>query len=653
MEATFAYLDDVTICGVDQADHDRNLSRFMAAVRKYGLTLNEDKCSFSQSSVNLLGYTLHNGTIKPDADRLQPLKALRPPTDSKTLKQVMGLFSHYSQWIKNFSSKVQPMVQTTVFPLSEDAHAAFENIREEVLRSVVGAIDEEQPFTVETDASDYAIGATLSQCNRPVAFFSRTLSDSEKRHSSVEKEAYAIVEALRKWRHYLTGKHFTLVTDQQSVAFMFDNKRYGKIKNDKIMRWRLELSDYSYDISYRPGKLNGAADAFSRICGAAAVDGLVSLHNTLCHPGITRMVHFVRSRNLPYSVEEVRSATSACRVCAQVKPRYVRSSSTLIKSTKPFERLNIDFKGPLPSSSRNHYLLTVVDEYSRFPFAFPCSDMTTKTVISCLLQLFSIFGYPSFIHSDCGSSFMTSELKEFLMLRGIATSRTTPYNPRGNGQVERYNGIIWRGVTLALKSQDSPVSCWESVLPDVLHSIRSLLSTATNETPHERVFAYSRKSASGCSLPSWLMSPGRVLLKRHVRNSKYEPLVDEVELLEANPDYAHVRFDNGRETTVSIRDLAPNGTSLNEDHNIISNEPLADLQPTPPIQQATAGDRTTSVDRAPLVNLQSTPPIQQATAGDRTTAVDSNPAGDGIRRSNRVRASPAHLHDYHLEGSKI
>lgn len=155
---------------------------------------------------------------------------------------------------------------------------------------------------------------------------------------------------------------------------------------------------------------------------------------------------------------------------------------------------------------------------------------------------------------------MSAELKSFLFSKGIATSRSTAYNPRGNGQVERYNGVIWKAVSLALRSRDLRVENWEVVLPDALHSVRTLLSTATNETPHERLFRYQRRSTSGNSIPTWLARPGEVvLMKRHVRQ-KYDPLVDEVELIEANPQYAHVRLPDGRETTVSIRHLAPRGT---------------------------------------------------------------------------------------------
>ena len=207
-------------------------------------------------------------------------------------------------------------------------------------------------------------------------------------------------------------------------------------------------------------------------------------------------------------------------------------------------------------------MLTIVDEYSRFPFAFPTKNMDSNTVIECLHSLFSLFGAPAYVHSDRGQSFMSHGLRQYLHGNGIATSHTTPYNPTGNGQVERYNAIVWKTILLALKSQNMDVKSWENVLPSALHSIRSLLSTATNTTPHERFLNHPRRSMYGASMPSWLANGNsKVLLKRHVRSSKYDPLVDEVELLEANHQYAHIRYPDGRESTVSTQHLAPAGES--------------------------------------------------------------------------------------------
>ena len=557
---TFTYVDNIIICGKNQQEHDANLHRFLQAAQAYGITFNEKKSILSQSVIRLLGFEVTRGLVKPDPERFTALRDLPPPHDLKSQQRVVGMFAYYSQWISKFSDKIHPLVNNRVFPLPATVESSFSNLKHELENAALVTIEPGYPLIVETDASEVAIAATLNQNGRPVAFFSRTLSGSERHHSSVEKEACAIVESVRKWRHYLLCSPFQLVTDQRSVAFMYSTNQKSKIKNEKIERWRLELSEFHFDIIYRPGKENAVADALSRITCTLSSDlsTLKELHNTLCHPGVTRMHHFVRSKNLPFNLSEIREMTTQCSTCAELKPRFFQPvQNHLVKATHPFERISVDFKGPLPSASCNRYLLTMVDEYSRFPFAFPCRDMTARTVINCFCELFSVFGMPSFVHSDRGTSFMSVEIKAFLHGKGIATSRTTPYNPQANGQVERLNKTLWKTITLALKSRNLPIEQWESVLCDALHSIRSLLNTTTNATPHERMFSHNRRSSTGTSLPSWLLSPGSVLLKRNVRGSKYEPEADQVELLESNPNYAHVRLPSGREETVALKHLAP------------------------------------------------------------------------------------------------
>ena len=101
-------------------------------------------------------------------------------------------------------------------------------------------IDEGIPFVVECDASETTLSATLNQGGRPVAFMSRILHASEMHYPPVEKEATAIIEAVQKWEHLLVRQHFTIITDQRSVAFMLDNRKRTKIKNNTIQGWRLE-----------------------------------------------------------------------------------------------------------------------------------------------------------------------------------------------------------------------------------------------------------------------------------------------------------------------------------------------------------------------------------------------------------------------------
>ena len=532
------------------------------------------------------------------------------------------------------------MKEAKSFPLNDSQINDFQNLKKEIAGAALQSIDENMPFVVECDASDVAISATLNQGGRPVAFMSRTLHGSELHYPAVEKEATAIIEAVRKWTHFLSRQHFTLVTDQRSVSFMSDNRKRTKIKNNKIQCWRLELASYSYNILYRPGKENAAADSLTRgFCSSTSISSLAEIHASLCHPGVTRLLHFVRTKNLPFSTGDVRKVCSSCRICAELKPSfYKREESHLIKASKPFERISIDFKGPLPSSSRNKYLLVIIDEYSRFSFAFPCPNMYSSTVISCLEKLFSLCGTPQFVHSDNAPSFSSGSIKEFLLKRGIASSKSSPYHPTGNSQAERYIGIVWKSIRLSLKSNNLPLSCWKTVLPNALHSIRSLLNTTTNTTPHELFFNFNRRSRSGRSLPAWLSSPGPVMLRKFLRNHKNDDLVEEVPLLDANPQYANIRYRDGRESSVSLSDLSPCPQGLNS-REIKSRFPILDEEDpqTSPVQQG-KDDLLRTTPSKPTMQRQSgdAPPHQHEDSlqHDQNSFL-SAPSEPTVRRSTR------------------
>jgi len=157
--------------------------------------------------------------------------------------------------------------------------------------------------------------------------------------------------------------------------------------------------------------------------------------------------------------------TENCRICCEIKPRFFKPPlAQLVKSTQPFERISIDFKGPLPSTSQDHYFLTLLTSILAFLLSIPVPILARK-LISCLTSLFNIFGFPAVVHSDNAKCFVSREIKQFLTERGISTTFATVYNPRGNSQCESYNGVIWNAVRLALRTNGMEISRWESVLP--------------------------------------------------------------------------------------------------------------------------------------------------------------------------------------------
>ena len=155
-------------------------------------------------------------------------------------------------------------------------------------------------------------------------------------------------------------------------------KHPSKIKNNKIQQWCLELAPNDFTTIYRPGNLNCAPDTFSRAVAASislpSLKFLDELHKALCQPGITRLFHYIKIKNLRFSFDNVKNVVKACTECSEVKVKFLKPKDNfnLIKATKPFERISIDFEGLLPTTSGIKYMPVIIDEYSRFPsHSFP------------------------------------------------------------------------------------------------------------------------------------------------------------------------------------------------------------------------------------------------------------------------------------------
>ena len=198
-----------------------NFKCFLDAAERKNITFNDEKSVFSAKRLPILGYEVEEGEIRPDSERLRPLREHPIPHDSKSMSRCWGLFSYYSRRVPAFSDKVKPLSGCKTFPLSQQAVDTFESLKKSIEKAVVTAVGESIPFD--------GLAATLNKSGRPVASFSRTLQGSELKHAAVEKEAQAIIESVRQWRHFLTGRHITLKTEQKSVSYMFDVQRKWKI----------------------------------------------------------------------------------------------------------------------------------------------------------------------------------------------------------------------------------------------------------------------------------------------------------------------------------------------------------------------------------------------------------------------------------------
>ncbi len=509
------------------------------------------------------------GTIAPDPDRSAPFVNFPVPTTVKQLERFVGLAVYHAKWIPGFSRLMDPLftaLQNRELPLKKTAIDAIDQVKKHIKEAILHIADPSKELVLTTDASSTAIGAILSQENRPIAFMSKRLSKAQKIWSAAELEGFAVVEACQQFRHFLRNRTFKIRCDQNGFVQALNPKKNPRsIKNRKFARWRVELSEFDFTIQHLPGRLNTAADALSRVASISVRDnvGMVRRrHEQFGHPGVARLIKLVQESEDEESIKNLSETCSTvvkqCRICAEVKPRWTKpASSHVIQATEPWQRLSIDFMVGKPVSTAGYSnILTVVDEHSRFPFAFPTRDRSTATVINCLKPLFELFGPPKSLHSDRGPEFFSPAMSQFLSAWGVHQSRTTPYNPTGNSQCERFNATIWRAVLCLIGQNKAHPTSWPQFLGEALHCIRSLHCSAIGTTPHDLFLSFKRQ------LPpmnkSGIIPAGNYAWLRRFVRTKNDPTGELVRIAAAYPGYAVISRLGHKETdTVNWKHLAP------------------------------------------------------------------------------------------------
>lgn len=266
------YLDDILIFSANQEDHDRHVKLVLEKLRCSGLYAKLEKCEFNQKQVEFLGYLVSADGIKMDPRKVDAILNWDRPSSPKDVQCFLGFANFYRHFIHNFSQLATPLQKLThkdvKFEWSEKVQQAFTTLKEAFTSApILTYADPEQPYILETDASDYALGAILSQTAKdgllhPVAFYSRKFAPSEINYDVHDKELLAIVVAFKEWRRYLEGaKHkVTVLCDHKNLQHFTSSRTL----NRRQARWSLFLVDFDFEIVFRPGRLQGKPDALSR-----------------------------------------------------------------------------------------------------------------------------------------------------------------------------------------------------------------------------------------------------------------------------------------------------------------------------------------------------------------------------------------------------
>jgi hypothetical protein len=288
------YLDDILIYSNSEEEHIEHLRLVFEALRGVGLFARPLKCTFNKPTVEFCGHIVGQGVVRVVDSKVRVIQEWPRPKTVHDVRQFYGLCNYYRRFIRGFSAIGAPLSDLFKFADNDKrknrpvvwtmaCEAAFERMKRAITSApVLQQIDENKPYVIETDSSDFANGMALYQESddgklHPVAFEGRKLHGAELRYPTHEKELLAIKDALLKWRSYVdNGLPITVITDHDSLKYMNTMKNPSK----RLARWIDEFQQYNLQIRYRPGKQAVVPDALSRRPDHVVLNAIMSGRGT-------------------------------------------------------------------------------------------------------------------------------------------------------------------------------------------------------------------------------------------------------------------------------------------------------------------------------------------------------------------------------------
>lgn len=264
-----AYMDDLLVPSVSIEEGLTKLKKVMTMLRDSKLTLNLDKCVFFQEQIEYLGYEISREGIRPGSLKIDCVKHFPTPKNVHEIRQFVGLASYFRKFVRNFSLIARPLTILTKknepWRFESEQISAFNELKEILInRPVLTLYNPQASIEVHTDASKLGIGAILLQDDgkglQPIAYYSRQTSPEEQKFHSYELETLAVITALNRFRVYLLGIHFKLVTDCNAIRSTMTKKDLVP----RVARWWIAMQEFDFDIEYRAGVKMAHVDALSR-----------------------------------------------------------------------------------------------------------------------------------------------------------------------------------------------------------------------------------------------------------------------------------------------------------------------------------------------------------------------------------------------------
>ncbi|GFX87939.1 transposon Tf2-9 polyprotein [Trichonephila clavipes] len=531
------YMDDVVIPVANESQALEYLKIVLEVACDYGLEINFKKCQFLRNTIDFLGHIIENGRLFPSPSKTEAVINYPDLKNTKDVRRFLGLTGYFRKFLPSYSTIAKPLSdllrKDSLFQFYAEQQTAFQKLKYLLSQQpVLSIFNQNSPTDIHTDVSIDGLGAVLFQKSihdnqfPPVFYMSKKTSDHERKYTSFELEVLAVVEALKKFRFYVLGTSFKIITDCDALVKTLSKKEL----NPRIARWALYLQEFNYTIEHRTGSKMAHVDALSRpphcmliqnsvhlqFLKAQQADDQITAIKTLLETtphdnyiaSIIKTAHerghftVLRIQDLVSKdfyilrlKDKVEKFIQNCVTCILTNRKRGKQDGTLNpieKNDLPLHTFHLDHLGPLATTSKKHkHVLAVIDAFSKFTWLYPTRSTDAAEAINRLENQRHVFGNPYRIITDKGSAFTSSAFEDYCKKQNILHICITTGLSRSNGQIEKQNSTII--AVLSKLSVDDPEK-WYSHVPHLQEILNSTFQRSIKMTPFELLFGTNMKS---------------------------------------------------------------------------------------------------------------------------------------------------------------
>lgn len=271
-DQAIAYVDDIVLTNDTFQDHLNNIRRVLQRLRDFNVKISASKCEVARTKITFLGHELGDQNYSPGLRNIRAITEFPRPQNVKEVQRFLGMGNFYRKFFKNFAQVASPLYQITrekaKFEWKEEQEFAFNEIKKFLTSSPCLGFPRDDEFVLHCDASGFAVGSSLMQRKSKdsrelvvIGYFSKALSDSQRKWAPTQAELFAIISSLRFFKHIIYGNHCKIFSDHKPLAYLLKHN----VTHDTLTRWIVELQSYDVSIEYLKGSANVVADALSRV----------------------------------------------------------------------------------------------------------------------------------------------------------------------------------------------------------------------------------------------------------------------------------------------------------------------------------------------------------------------------------------------------